>query len=139
MTAAFRDVVAFMDALDPARREVVEALRATILDSRPALRELLKWNSPSYTSGEVDLLTINVTNRQRQVQLVVHLGTTRVEDRSRPPLLSEDEGLVRWLSDVRGVIPFPDLATVRRDRAALGRVVERWTDLAHTLPPAEPR
>ena len=125
----FRDVAAFLDALDPARREVVEALREIISDGRPELREHVKWNSPTYTAGDVDLLTINVQNRQHQVQLVLHRGASRPEDRSRPPLISDDEGLVRWLSDIRGLIVLPDLAAVSRDAAALDRVVGRWIEL----------
>ena len=127
--ATSTDVHAFLNALDPARRDVVEALRATISRGRPQLREQLKWNSPTYTTAEVDLLTINVRNKQGQVQLVLHRGAGRPEDRSRPPLLSDDEGLVRWLSDIRGVIPFEDRASVARDAARLGRVLDRWIDL----------
>lgn len=130
MTARFDNIEAFLDDLDPDRRRVVEALRETLTAGQPQLREHVKWNSPTYTAGDVDLLTINVQNRQRQVQLILHRGTGQPEDRSQPPRLSEDEGLVRWISDIRGVIPFPDLADLRRHQAALGRVVQRWVALA---------
>jgi hypothetical protein len=129
MTPAFRDVAAFLDDLDPARREVVDALRDTIRTGQPELREQLKWNSQTYTSGEVDLITINVQNRQRQVQLVLHRGASRPEDRSRGPLLEDDEGLVRWLSDIRGVIVFADPGSVLGNEAALRRVIRRWVAL----------
>ncbi|MER7070544.1 DUF1801 domain-containing protein [Terrabacter sp. NPDC000476] len=134
MKPRFHDVAAFLDALDPPRREVVDALCATIRDAQPGLDELIKWNSPSYAWGELDLFTVNVQNRQQQVQLVLHLGTARAEQRGRPPVLGDDEGLVRWLSDIRGVILFPDLTFLRQNQAALERVLERWTALAGSLP-----
>jgi hypothetical protein len=44
----------------------------------------VKWNSPTYTFDAADLMTINVQNRHRQVQLILHRGAERPEDRSRP-------------------------------------------------------
>lgn len=128
MTTKFASVQAFLDGLDPVRRELVEALRASLMAVRPQLREQVKWNSPTYTAGDVDLFTINVQNRQRQVQLILHRGAGQPEDRSRAPRLSEDEGLVRWISDIRGVIAFPDLDGLKRDEEALSRVVARWIE-----------
>lgn len=110
--------------------EIVEALRASIKNAWPQLNEHVKWNSPTYTLDAADLMTINVQNRQRQVQLILHRGTQRTEDRSKPALLTEDEGLVRWLSDIRGVITFPDADSLARNDAALRRVIERWIGLA---------
>lgn len=128
--ARYRDVAAFLDDLDARQRGIVEALRARIKDVGPQLHEHVKWNSPTYTLDAVDLMTVNVQNRQRQVQLILHRGAQRPEDRSRPAILTEDEGLVRWLSDIRGVITFPDADTVAREDAALRRVLERWMHLA---------
>lgn len=126
----YRDVAAFIDDLDARQRRIVEALRASIKNAGPQLHEHVKWNSPTYTLDAADLMTINVQNRQRQVQLILHRGAERPEDRSRPALLTEDEGIVRWLSDIRGVITFPDADSVARNDAALRRVIERWIDLA---------
>lgn len=128
--ARYRDVAAFVDDLDARQRGIIQALRASIKNAWPQLHEHVKWNSPTYTLGAADLMTINVNNRQRQVQLILHRGAERPEDRSRPALLTEDEGLVRWLSDIRGVITFPDAASVTRNNAALRRIIERWIDLA---------
>lgn len=126
----YRDVAAFVDDLDARQRGIIQALRASIKNAWPQLHEHVKWNSPTYTLDAADLMTINVNNRQRQVQLILHRGAERPEDRSRPALLTEDEGLVRWLSDIRGVITFPDAASVKRNDAALRRIIERWIDLA---------
>lgn len=125
----YRDVAAFVDNLDARQRGIVAALRATITNAWPQLHEHVKWNSPTYTLDAADLMTINAQNRQRQVQLILHRGAERPEDRGKPALLTEDEGLVRWLSDIRGVITFPDADSVARNDAALRRVIERWIEL----------
>lgn len=129
MTASFASVAAFLDDLDPSQREIVEALSDMVQRNRPQLDEQVKWNSPTYTCAGVDLMTINVRNRQGQVQLVLHRGTQRKEDRSRPPVLTDDEGIVTWVSDIRGLVRFPDRDSLLHREAALQRVIDRWLDL----------
>lgn len=129
MVAAYDTVAAFLDDLDPPRREVVEMLRAAILRDRPQLAEHIKWNSPSYVLDGVDRLTINVKNRQGTVQLVLHMGSTRREDKGRPPILAEDARLVTWQSDIRGVVTFQDRGDLVTKQAALNGVVTRWLKL----------
>lgn len=118
-----------MADLDPAQRAIVEPLRALVLGSHPRLTEHVKWNSPSYVLHGEDRITVNVRNKAGRVQLVLHMGATRTEDKSAPPVLADDEGLVSWRSDTRGLIGFNDLAALERDAAAIGRVVARWLAL----------
>lgn len=119
-------VEAFLAELDPERREVVEVLRATVRRGRPQLVEGIKWNSPNYALDGVDLLTINVRNKLGRVQLVLHRGATRAEDRTRPPVLADDEGIVAWRSDIRGIVAFADRQQAVDRGPLLDRVVARW-------------
>jgi hypothetical protein len=122
-------VEAFLDGLDPERREVVEVLRDTVRRGRPQLVEGIKWNSPNYALAGVDLLTLNVRNKLGRVQLVLHRGATRAEDRTRPPVLADDEGIVAWRSDVRGLVAFADRQDAVDRAPLLDRVVTRWIAL----------
>jgi hypothetical protein len=125
----YPNVAAFLADLDPTRRALVEVLREMIQRGRPQLEEHIKWNAPSYTLAGVDVVTFNVANKQQLVQLVLHQDTKRPEDRSRSPVLSEDEGLVDWRSDIRGLIAFADRDDALAKDEALQRVLTRWFKL----------
>jgi len=124
------DVADFLDDLEPGKREVVELLRGIITDAHPGLVEHIKWNAPSYVLDGEDRITFNLRNKANRVQLILHMGATRKEDKKAGPLLADDEGLVDWQSDIRGLIGFADRAEVEDQRAAIGRVVARWLELA---------
>lgn len=53
-------------------------------------------------------------------------STCSKKDRAARPLLIDDEGLVDWQSDIRGLMGFADLATIDAQRAVIGRVLGRW-------------
>lgn len=116
----------FLDALEPQQRAQVADLRRVILAAAPQLIEHIKWNSPSYIHEGIDRLTINVRNRENAVQLILHMDTARPEDRTAQPVLTDGTGLVRWLSDIRGVITLQPEAPVVAWEADLSAVVRRW-------------
>jgi hypothetical protein len=116
----------FLDALEPRQRVQVAELRRVILTAVPQLIEHIKWHSPSYIHEGIDRLTINVRNRENAVQLILHMDTARPEDRKAEPVMADDTGLVRWLSDIRGVITLQPGASVVAVEADLASVVTRW-------------
>jgi uncharacterized protein YdhG (YjbR/CyaY superfamily) len=129
VTKGYDDVAGFLDALEPPKREVVALLRGIVIDAHPGLVEHIKWNAPSYVLYGEDRVTFNVRNKADQVQLVLHMGATRKEDRKAAPVLADDEGLVAWQSDIRGLMGFADRAVVEDQRAAITRLLARWLAL----------
>ncbi len=122
----YKDVSSFVADLDPSRAAIVLALRRVIAGDHPDLVERIKWNSPTYADDGVDLITINVKNKQKIVQVILHMGAVRRELRAQSPVLVDDEGLVVWHSNIRGQIDVPTLDLLGTRTEALRRVIGRW-------------
>lgn len=112
-------------AMDPAFRDVVEAIRRTILGADREITEGVKWNSPSfYLEGW--FATVNV--RGRGVMVVLHQGA-----KTRPgsgaglrESLGDASGMLRWHSDDRATATFVDQADFDAKRRRLASVVRAW-------------
>jgi hypothetical protein len=126
VVARVSSVEDFLDALEPQQRAQVVDLRRLILETAPQLIEHIKWNSPSYVAEGIDRLTINARNKENVVQLILHMDTARPEDRKAHPVMPDETGLVRWLSDIRGVITITPGASVDALRSDLSVVIDRW-------------
>lgn len=99
----------FMADLAPARQELVNRVRTMILDVDPGLEEGMKWNAPNYSLGGFDRLTFNTMNRAKTLNLILHMGTSRKENKKGAPVLAVDRGIVVWSSDIRGVVDLESL------------------------------
>ncbi len=78
MPAQHATVAEFLAALAPERRAEVEALCEIVRAAHPGLVESIKWNSPNWSLGGTDLLTVNVPGRG-PVRLILHRGATTAE------------------------------------------------------------
>ena len=122
--------------LDDATRAQVQLLRDIIGSVGADLSEHVKWNAPSYVLNGEDRITMNMRNKQGLVNLVLHMGATRPEDKKGAPVLADDEGLVEWASDIRGLIAFADADDIRAKEPALRRVLTSWLAIDHRAPAA---
>lgn len=123
-------------ALDDATREQVQLLRDIIGSLGAELTEHVKWSAPSYVFDGEDRITMNLRNKEGLVKLVLHMGATRPEDKKGAPVLADDEGLVDWASDIRGLIAFADVDDIRAKEPALRRVLTSWLAIDHRAPAA---
>jgi hypothetical protein len=114
----------FLAELDHRLKAGVEQLRAVILATDPGITEHLKWNAPSYRFGGEDRVTFRLQPRD-QLQLVLHRGA-RVRADSADFVFTDPTGLVDWRSPDRGVVTFPDLASVAAAQAAVPVLVAAW-------------
>lgn len=121
-----KTVEEFIAALDPGQREQVVELRRVILALPVELDEHIKWNSPSYVHDGIDRITMNVRNKAGAVQLILHFDTARPEVRNAPPVMVDETGLVRWVSDIRGVITVPPATAVIALEPGLSSALEGW-------------
>lgn len=121
-----KTVESFLASLDDARRAQAEALRAIIKGAEPKLVEHIKWNAPSYVLDGEDRITFNVMNKERVVQLILHMGATRKENRKGKPVMDDPSGRITWLSDIRGVLVAPDVEEIAAQRAPLKALLRRW-------------
>lgn len=128
MPDKIRSVDEFLETLEPPQRKQVVDLRRIIMSTAPQLIEHIKWNSPSYVQDGIDRITINARNKENAVQLILHMDTARAENRKAPPAMTDETGLVRWISDIRGVIPLAADDAVDDMREDLTSVIRRWLD-----------
>ena len=121
-----KTVASFLESLSDDQKSQVLLLREIITSIHADLIEHIKWNSPSYMLNGEDRITFNVVNKEQAVQLIIHMGTTRKENKAGTPILSNDGGIVRWSSDIRGVISFTGLGDVTARRSVLEQVLSQW-------------
>jgi hypothetical protein len=105
----YTTVAEFVADLDPAKKEQVELLRSIITTAHAELTE-----------------HINLVNKEGVVNLVLHMGGTRKEDKKGQPVLTDDKGLVDWRSDVRGLMTFSSVADIQAKKADIASIVSRW-------------
>jgi hypothetical protein len=137
MTPSAQPSVAdLVGALDDQTREQVQLLRDIIGSLDAELSEHVKWNAPSYVLDGEDRITMNLRNKEGVVKLVLHMGATRPEDKKGAPVLTDDEGLVEWASDIRGLITFADADDIRAKEPGVRRVLTGWLAIDHRAPAA---
>ncbi|ANJ25885.1 DUF1801 domain-containing protein [Agromyces aureus] len=126
MPTRFETVDEFLAAQSPERRAEVDALRALVREAEPDLVEIVKWNSPSYTLGGVDRLTINAAGRG-PARLILHFGAGRAESKGAAPTFAGDpEGVLTWHSDIRASLALPNAGEPAGRRDAIIAVIRAW-------------
>ena len=126
----YMTVTEFIDDLDENKRAQVQQLRDIILKVYPGLEEHIKWNSPSYVLDGEDRVTFNLQNKQQVVKLVLHMGATRVEDKKGKPVMQDDEGLIEWNSDIRGVLTFESSDDIESKKIAVAKIIDDWLKIS---------
>lgn len=126
----YKTVEEFLKSLDANKRQQVDALRALILGTEPALEEHIKWNAPSYVLNDEDRITFNVMNKQGVIKLVFHMGATRKEDKKGSPVLKDESGLMEWSSDIRGMITFATIDDIHSNAASLEKIIKEWLSIS---------
>ncbi|NYF11158.1 hypothetical protein HDC94_002314 [Leifsonia sp. AK011] len=121
MPNQFRSIDEFLESLPPEGRREAETLRSLVTSAHPGLTESIKWNSPNYSLGDIDLLTMNVP-RSGPLRLILHKGTKVAEDKAAAPQFDGDpDGLLTWHSNIR--------ASVRMsasDSDVIANVIRAW-------------
>ena len=121
-TDGTREVDAFMQSLDHPHKDAIDALRRIIVRTDPAIREGIKWNAPSFRTGEWFATTH--LRAKSGIALILHLGA---KVRSAPtPVIDDPARLLEWLGKDRARIGFADVAAVEASRPALERIVRLW-------------
>ena len=130
MPERYATVDEFLSAQGPQRRADVEMLRALVHEAEPVLTEIVKWNSPNYTLGGVDRLTINAAGTG-PVRLILHFGTERAEDKGAAPTFTGDpDGLLTWHSNIRASLALPARAKLAEQSDAIISVIRAWLAMA---------
>ncbi len=119
----------FLDSLEDNQRTQVEFVRKIILNAEPELAENIKWNALNYVYKQHDRLTFTILNKEKKVALVLHKGTQEKEDKKAKPIMNEESGMVKWLSNIRGIIIFDDLEEITQNAPKLKEILIQWLRL----------
>lgn len=106
----------------PLRAEL-DALRTIVVAAEPRLVEGVKWNAPSYAFAGDDRLTFNLSAKDR-VRLIFHCGVKKRAATGRVPV--DDQGLLEWAADDRGIATFRSADEVAAAKKALTQLVRGW-------------
>ncbi|MFP2901496.1 DUF1801 domain-containing protein [Corallococcus sp. 4LFB] len=117
------DVDQYIAELEHPLKAEIQAVRAAILASDPAITERIKWKAPSFVHSGDDRVTFRLAPRGI-FQVILHRGA-KVKD-TKGFAFEDDSGLVEWLAPDRGVVTLPDAKTVKAKKAALVKLVGRW-------------
>jgi hypothetical protein len=121
------NVAEFLASLDHPLKPVLVDVVAAIHRASPVVRDGIKWNAPSFsTGGESYFATVNVHTRGKtapSVLLVLHRGA---KARSTRMSISDPTSLLEWLGTERAVVHFGSRPEVRARRAALQAIVREW-------------
>lgn len=113
-------------ALPQPLRTDVEALRKVILSSGKGIGEEIKWNAPSFHTGE-HFATMRL-NGKVFLQLILHLGARSKAAVSREEIADPD-GLLQWLGPDRACINFEEPGAVAVRSRALKAILRQWIRL----------
>jgi len=118
------DVETFMQTLDHPLKAELQALRELILAADPLISEGIKWNAPSFRTGEY-FATVNLRAKDA-AQLIMHFGAKVNEISASGVTINDPENLLTWLGKDRATIRFADLKSIALKREAFTAILRQW-------------
>jgi hypothetical protein len=110
------EVDAWFAATDHPLKDVMEAVRAAILEADGRVSETIKWKTPTFVYRG-NIASIN-PQAKRFVSLLFHRGAD----------IPGDHPILAGGGDVARYAQFDDLAAVERLRGELAAVIRAWCD-----------
>lgn len=118
------DVDAFIAALQPPARELVQHLRQAVLSADAAIAEGIKWNVPSFRTRDY-FATMHLRVKQG-VGLILHFGAKKNAIAETGVTVADPAGLLQWLAKDRALVMFTDLRQLAERREALQALLREW-------------
>jgi hypothetical protein len=107
----------------PAAREI-QALRAVILQVHPSIREGVKWNAPSFRTGEY-FATTNLRTKSG-VGVVLHFGAKVRSVAASRESIKDPQKLLKWVAKDRATANFADVNDLATKKKAFQEVLRQW-------------
>ena len=110
------DVDAWFDAYENPQKELVQAVRAAILDADPRVAEAIKWKAPTFIyQGNIASF---YPKTKSHASLMFHTGAS----------LPDPSGLLAGEGDTSRVARFESLEDLEAKKPALRALVAAWID-----------
>jgi hypothetical protein len=117
-------VSAFMLALEHPFKVEIEAIRQSMLSVATSIAEGVKWNAPSFRTGEY-FATLNLREK-KGVGIILHLGAKVKALPADGIAIADPAGLLKWLAQDRAMIVFADLDDFKARQAAFEPLIRSW-------------
>ena len=112
----------FVAQLNQPLKAEVEALRQLILSAAPGIGEEVKWNAPSFYTGE-HFATMRL-NGKALLQLILHLGAKKSQ--VPPGAIQDPTSMLTWLGPDRACVSFTEPGAVSASAGGLQLVLRQW-------------
>jgi len=116
----------FMKTLEHPFKSEIEMLRRAILAVDPAVAEGIKWNSPSFRTGEY-FATTNLRARAG-IGLILHLGAKVRDLPGGGVKIADPAELLKWLGKDRAMVEFTTRNELKQKTSALQAVLRQWIE-----------
>jgi hypothetical protein len=116
-----------MNGLVHPQKATIEALREVMLSTDPSMREGVKWNAPSFRTGEY-FATVHL-RAKAGVVVILHFGAKAREVAAGKATIADPDGLLTWLAKDRASVTFADGVDLARKRGAFAAILRQW--IAH--------
>jgi len=124
VTDSTQAVDEFMHALEHPFKNLVEAIRKTILSADRSIDEGIKWNSPSFRTSE-HFATMNLREK-KGIGIILHRGARKRDLPAGGIIIDDPSKLLKWPGDDRAIIVFESLKDLNYRKTAFERVIQQW-------------
>jgi uncharacterized protein YdhG (YjbR/CyaY superfamily) len=127
------EVTAYLAKLDHPLKGVLDKLRRLLLGIGPAIREGIKWNSPSFRTSEW-FATINVCGAgcpprpkdPPSLRIILHAGAKPTAAAKTGLKIADPQKLLKWLGKDRALVTLDSAADFRARQADLKAILREW-------------
>lgn len=114
----------FMAALAHPHKADIETLRTAMRAADPSIAEGVKWNAPSWRTGEY-FATTHLRGKAG-FGLILHLGAKARELPEGGLQIADPDGLLKWVGTDRAQVEFASAADFTARLPALQAIVRQW-------------
>ena len=111
-------------SLTQPKKAEVELLRQAILAADSSISEGVKWNAPSFKTGEY-FATTNLRTKSG-VGLVLHFGAKARTVQANSDTIADPQGLLKWVATDRATMEFKNTLDIEDKRSALQSLLRQW-------------
>ena len=119
-----RAVDAFMATLTHPCKVEIEALRHLILAADPSIAEGVKWNAPSFRTG--DYFATTHLRAKSGIALILHLGARARALPEGGVAIDDPAKLLTWLAKDRALIAVANAGDLADKAPALTAILRQW-------------
>lgn len=128
MAALNDSVTDLVNQFNHPKVELINAIRQWVLSTSPDLSESVKWNSPTFSIGQEDRITLRI-QPPPVVQLIFHRGSKK---RPQPPqkLIQDPSNLLTWKEHDRALINLTSTVHLDTIQSELSKLLVNWIEVS---------